>query len=423
MNFLWQFPAPIATGTYSRIGVIKTIPEQHYHALQFIFVPINEHKLIWLSWYYPPPVHLHVGDIWQLTIHTKITNKNWLLAERINGTGTIINKISNQIIGSHAFRFPISHLRETIYQKLINTLLDNTYVGFICALTVGIRDRITEIQWQDLRGTGTNHLMAIAGLHIGFIASMIYSLINYVWRCFPNLMLKLPAQEAAMIGALIAAIFYSALAGFALPTQRAIIMFSTFLLTTLWRKHITVWTTWRIALVIILMLEPLAILTPSFWLSFGAVALIIYGHSARIHPKGLWWRWAQAQWVIAIGLIPLSLLFFGQVSLISFIANLIAIPFIGFVILPLCLLAALCSICYLNNTAMFLWKKAEYLLSLFWPVMHYLANLPHMQWLLTITKSWQLFFVCIAILLLVAPKGWPARWLGLYWLLPLLFRH
>jgi competence protein ComEC len=104
---------------------------------------------------------------------------------------------------------------------------------------------------------------------------------------------------------LLMALIYSALAGFSIPTQRACLMLTFFLLALLMRRKIGAWYAWSCALLCVLLLNPLTVLTESFCLSFGSVALIIYGVSGRLSPKGLWWQWGRIQWVIALGLIPL----------------------------------------------------------------------------------------------------------------------
>jgi competence protein ComEC len=141
------------------------------------------------------------------------------------------------------------------------------------------------------------------------------------------------------------------------------------------------------------------------------VGLLIYGNGGRTGEADWMWHWTRAQWVMAIGLIPLNLLFFQQLSWVGFIANLIAIPIVGFIILPLCL-----SGIFFHP----LWTLAEYLLMEFWRLMHFLANIPHSQYYQTISHHWILSSF-IGILLLLAPRGFPARYLGILWLLPLFF--
>lgn len=423
LMFAWRYhlPEKIPNQQNILIGTIISVPEWQYHAWHFIFKPQQFNNNIFVSWYSPPPVTLSVGDKWQLKLKITSTPKNWLLAQHIINSATVLMDYHNQLLAHHPWQFPINHIRQILYQQLQMTLPNNPYLGFISALVVGIRDDITEPQWNDLRATGTNHLMAIAGLHIGFLFEFIYLLSNYAWRLSTKLMLFIPAQEAAALFGLLAAMLYSALAGFALPTQRAIIMLSVFISAKICRYPIAITNGWIIALCIILAWNPFVLFTASFWLSFTAVGFLMYCHYGRLRLIKVW-HLLQAQWVIALGLIPLSLYFFQQVSLIGIIANMIAIPFIGFIILPISLVGVLFSPLSMWLSEI-LWKFAAYLISYFWPLMHWLANLPYLQWQQTINNPWLILSTTIAIVILLAPRGWPHRWLSLLWLMPLILRH
>lgn len=405
----FNFPQQLPPQDRLTTGIISSIPEHQNHSLQFIFVPTHTQHKIFLRWYYPPPVHLHVGDKWMLHITTTPAWQNWLLTQHINALGTVKFDYQNQLLLPQDTYFPLQDLRQRIYAALKKTLENKSGLGFISALTIGMRDNITQTQWNDLRGTGTNHLMAIAGLHIGFLFGFIYFLANKLWRFSERLMLILPAQEAGLIIGFIVAVFYAALSGFAIPAKRAVIMLAVFVLTKLSRRKISIFIGYFAALFFVLFLEPLSIFIPTFWLSFTAVALLIYGNGGRVGKVSWLWHWTRAQWVMAIGLIPLNLLFFQQLSLVGFFSNLIAIPFIGLIILPLCLAGIIFHP---------LWIVAEFLLMHFWFIMHWLANIPHSQYYQVISEKWMLTSF-VGVLLLLAPRGFPGRLWGIVWLLPL----
>lgn len=139
-----------------------------------------------------------------------------------------------------------------------------------------------------MRGTGTNHLFAISGLHLAFMAGMVYWLIQTSWRWMPSAALRIPnGQIAAALSGLFA-IFYSALSGWALPVQRALCMLWIGLLTKLLRRHLSYGHALYSALGIMLLLAPFSVLSASFWLSFGAVALILYGVLGRLRLRTDW---------------------------------------------------------------------------------------------------------------------------------------
>lgn len=467
-------------------GVVASIPEQVANGQRFEF-HINQlqyQNQIWpspekvrLTWE-GQPTSLYVGDQWQLRVRLKRPHamlnpgsfdyEAWLFANDIRATGYVRNDNSdNHLLPSQKFSHLIDRIRQHLAEFIVNKLKNNSVAGFIAALTVGVRDQITAEQWQTLRGTGTNHLMAIAGLHIGLVSGMVFFLVNFLWRWIlyviarersdrSNLenrtgllrpvglamtkrsnkmltgaclraqrragMTKMPAQQAAAFAALIAAIFYSALAGFSLPTQRAVIMLAVFLMTILLRRNLPPWQALLLALLIILLWDPLTILSTSFWLSFGVVALIIYGMSARLRQHNVWWKWGRVQWIIAIGILPLTLLFFQQVSLAGFVTNMLAIPWIGFIILPLCLSGVLVLLIS-PHLAGLIFQLAAKLLSWFWPILQKIAAISWLQWHAAIPNIWIFIVSCLGILLLLAPRGFPVRWLGAVWLLPLFFWH
>lgn len=409
----YLLPKPLASANFLATGVIASLPEHHEKSVQFLFI-LNHSTRLWLSWYYPPPVHLCIGDIWQLHIRLKPPDKNYLIAKNIQAVGSVQMDFNDQLIKKGTFwSYPVGHIRQAIQYQLEKCLHHQPYLGFISALTIGVRDRITQAQWEDLRNTGTNHLMAVAGLHIGFVLALINKIIYFIWRRSYYLLLMLPAQDAALMGGLVMIFLYSLLSGFLLPAQRAFIMLTVFLITRLWRIKLSLWTSYFFALGLILSFEPLSILTETCWLSFGAVFLLIYAHSGRLGPMGVWWHWTRAQWIMALGLMPLGLLFFHQFSWVGFLANCLAIPVVGFIILPLCLLGII---------NVHFWMLAEYVFNYFWPVIRWLGKLPHSQYYIDINNG-QLISLFFAVILLLAPKGFPCRWIGLLGFLPILFKH
>lgn len=410
-------------------GTIATIPEYNNGSLRFEFL-VKKLQRIRLSWQAEQLPKLVVGDQWQLTVRLKrphatfnpgeFDQEEWLFEHQIHAIGYVRQNAPAKLLDSHWYYFPLDRVRQHLATKIIQQLNHNPMTGFITAITVGVRDDITSQQWQTLRGTGTNHLMAIAGLHVGLMSAAAFFIFNFIWRLFPRAMLILPAAEAAAVAALIAGIAYSGLAGFSLPTQRASIMLSVFLLMVISRRHLPPWDTLLISLFIILVWDPLVPLSQTFWLSFITVALIIYGMSGRLNHGKKIWHWLKIQWVITLGLIPFMLLFFQQVSLLGIVANLIAIPWVGFVVLPLSFIGVIVLLIspYLGGLIL---KLAALLMSWLWPIMEKMANIPLLQWHAAIINIWIFLAAVIGILLLLAPRGLPVRWLGIIYLLPLFF--
>lgn len=410
-------------------GSIVSLPSQKQWATSFLFAVTEPfHAKIKLSERQLP--NLNVGDEWQFLARLKRihSTKNpggydyeaWALQSKLRATGYIVASNDNKKLAHHWYVSTINQVRQYLQTQLNQHLPASKTAPWLMALTIGERNNISADDWEVLRNTGTNHLLAIAGLHIGIIAALAHFFVSWSWRRFPSLLLRFPAQHAGACGALIAAISYSAMAGFSIPTKRACIMLIVLMMGLLRRRQLNPWNTWALAMLLVMLLNPLSLLEESFWLSFGTIALIIYGMSGRLQTNSFWWKWGRAQWIIGIGLIPLSLLFFQQCSLISFVANTIAIPWLSFFILPFTFFATL--FIFISPTVTsFLLAIADFSLSGLWKILNFLAHLHFAVWHQAMPSMMILIITTIGILILLLPAGFPGRYIGSIWILPLLF--
>jgi competence protein ComEC len=352
-------------------------------------------KLMWNN----KDLKLHVGDQWQLSVRLKkpygtlnpggFDYEAFAFQAGITGNGYVVTKLKNTLLSSHWYHYSIDRIRQYLKEKIAVNLPQSHTSQWIAALTIGERNDIDAADWQVLRNTGTNHLMAIAGLHIGFMAFLAHFIIESLWRRIPRLALRVPAQHAGAVAALLMALTYSAMAGFSIPTQRACLMLFIFLFALLLRRQLAAWQAWSGALLCVLLFNPLSVLTESFWLSFGSVAFIIYGVSGRLSPTGLWWKWGRIQWVIAVGLVPLSIWLFQQCSLISFIANSVAIPWVGFIVVPLSFLGTFVLLFSAKLGGLIL-SLADKILSVLWIALDWFAHLPGVVWYQFVPAHWMI---------------------------------
>lgn len=429
----WTLTSDLEGKTIPITGYIASIPSVSMTGTSFLFfvTKVQSEKVsgvVHLSWRESQTV-LRVGDQWQFYVRLKkpygtmnpggFDYEAWVLQEGIRANGYVVAKLTNQLLSQHWYIHPVDRVRQYFKEKIEANLPVSNTSPWISALTVGERNDIDAKNWQVLRNTGTNHLMAIAGLHIGFMAILAHFVVSNLWRCLPRLTLMVPAPNAGAVAALLMALTYSAMAGFSIPTQRACLMLFVFLLITLRRRHAGAWHAWCCALLCVLLNNPLCVLTESFWLSFGSVALIIYGVSGRLMPTGLWWKWGRIQWVIAVGLVPLSVALFHQCSLVSFVANSIAIPWVEFVIVPLSLLGCFFLLVSAKAGGFILWL-ADKILSVLWSVLAWLAHLPGVVWYQTVPSMWVLVAAILGVVFLLFPIGFPGRYFGLVGLLPLI---
>lgn len=431
--YSWELPPELIKKSIKVEGYIDSIPKQAPRFTQFEFRTDRFNGdarsiRLKLSWYNTAP-SLTAGDKCVFAVRLKPSHglknpgsfdfEKYLKSNNIPATGYVIDKENPICEKSFSWHYYLLRIRQKIQGTISQAIkIDNT-AGLISALTVGSRTEMSADQWKTLQNTGTSHLMAISGLHVAFIAGLIYFVVNFAWRLFPWALRKFPAQKAGALISMIAAIIYGLLAGFSLPTQRAVLMIVVLIGFEFFNKSTNVTQRLLWAAAIILVFQPLAISQASFWLSFAAVAWICFGVIG--YQKTAKWRlWLRVQWVCFLGLLPITLLYFQKISLVTFIANGIAIPWVGFVIVPLCFIASLLMAFHVT-LAKLLFNLIGYLFWPLWKILVYLGNWHFAVWHQNILNPFIFILCMLAVILLLAPRGWPGRALGIIFALPLFF--
>ena len=380
---------------------------------------------------------LRPGQRWQLTSRFKrphgTANPNgfdfegWALERNIRATGYVRAKPAdskraddgpvpniNVKLADHVpgIGNRIHELRAAIRDRFNEVLKDDPYRGVLIALAIGDQNAIPREQWKTFWRTGVGHLMSISGLHITMVASLIYALTFFCWARVPALALRLPAQKAAALTGAFAALAYSLIAGFSVPSQRTFFMLAVVAIA-LWNGRIT--SASRVlcwALLAVLLIDPWAVLAPGFWLSFGAVAMIFYVTAGRTGKPTALGSAVATQVAVTLGLLPLLIALFQEVSIISPLANAFAIPLVSLVIVPITLVGAVIPIDALLHLAHWLMWLA--MIPLDW-----LAGLSAAVWESHAPAPWTVALALLGCVWLLVPRGFPARWLGIVWLLPL----
>jgi len=423
------------------VGVVASIPETTERGERFVFdvesiltTQVHVPSHISLN-YYPKKMfdnksnvgkYFHAGERWRLTVRLKRPHSTYnpngfdfealALSENIRATGSIRKRNTNQKIDSLVWhpRYVIASTREHIGQHIENVLHGKSYAGVIRGLVIGDDSQIKRQDWDVYLRTGTNHLMSISGLHITMLSGLVFAVVNMIWRRYPKLLLRLAALKAASIAGALTAMIYAALAGFSVPTQRTLYMLMTVAAMLLIGRKVTFPNILSIALLVVVLVDPWAVMAPGFWLSFGAVAVMVYAGSGRLAAEHWLQVSAKAQWAVTIGLLPALILMFGQFSLISPVANAIAIPIVSFIVVPFSILGSVLPI----DAILLL---AHFVLNICMVVLNWLAALPLAIWQQTTPSILTIFIAFIGVFLILLPKGVPLRFFGAFCFLPMLY--
>jgi competence protein ComEC len=426
-------------------GVIAELPRLAPAGARFVFevdsaahhgVPVTVPRRVLLGWYHgfdgevllaQPSQPLRAGDRWRLPVRLKRPHgainphgfdvELWMFEQGLRASGYV--RPGAQRLAS-ALAHPLERARQHVRDAVLLQVRDGAAAGVIAALAVGDQAAIDSAGWEVFRATGVAHLMSISGLHVTMFGWLAGGLVGWAWRRSARLMLWLPAPQAALAGALAGALGYALLAGLGVPAQRTVLMVAVVVALRLlgWR-----WPPLLMLLVVATVVsaaDPWALLQPGFWLSFVAVALLMAAAPADdggsgAGPGAAWRARLRAAWhtqvVATVGLAPLTMVFFQQVSLVGFVANLAAIPVVTLVVTPLALL---------GSVVPPLWSLAGWVVQGLQAGLVALAALPLAVWSAAAAPGWAVAAGLLGGVLLVLPLPRRLRAIGLPLLLPLL---
>jgi len=267
--------------------------------------------------------------------------ETWLFQHGIGAVGYVKNNRRNKLISAADLTSGIDVIREKISYGLTRYESYPAAVALLQALSIGDKALISQDMWTVFSRLGINHLVAISGLHIGLVAMAAFLLTGFLWRCSARLCLWLPAPHAQAVVAIFMAAGYSTMAGFSIPTQRAMIMLFVIMAGKLLLKHMPTGRQLPVAAFLILLFDPISVISAGFWLSFVAVVAIYVALCRDNQQISAIKKLIKVQWLITLFLMPLTLFFFKQASLISPLVNLLLIPVFSFLIVPIALLISL----------------------------------------------------------------------------------
>jgi competence protein ComEC len=441
-------------------GVIAELPQAFDRGVRFAFeiesAEPREARVpsrVSLAWYTGQSVEeaqeiqpVRAGERWRFTVRLRRLHGSvnphgfdfdaWMLERGLRATGVVragrgvapprrIDELDRSL-GSL-----VERARERLRERFWDALPEARYAGILVALAIGDQRAIEPDEWQVFSRTGVSHLMSISGLHVTMISGLVGWLVFSFWRRVPRLALGWPAQKAGALAAALGALAYCLISGFAVPAQRTLYMVSVVALALLLDRTSSALRVLALALVVVLLIDPWAVLAPGFWLSFAAVAVIfvvsvesltsrepstssadegtaeevppVNDRSSRLRRWGCAIRdavmtWGRVQWAVTVGLVPLTLVLFGQFSLVSPLANAIAIPVVSFIVTPLALSGALLPFDGLLVAAE--WVTAQLV-----PWLQWLSQPGWAVWQQHAPLWWSVPPALAGVILLLAPRG------------------
>ena len=439
-------------------GIVAGLPRHNPQGTRFVFATesatlngqaVRVPPSLSLGWYRGidddsllagPAEPVRAGQRWQFTVRLRQPHGSanphgfdlelWLFERGLGANGQVRARPETPPLKlAEAAGAPIERVRQALRDALQRQVGDGAAPGVLAALLIGDQAAIERDDWDVFRITGVAHLMSISGLHVTMFAWLAGGVVGWLWRCHRRLPLHLPAAQAARWGGLVLAAGYALLAGWGVPAQRTVGMIAVVVLLRSGGQRWPLHAVLLAAALAVVLADPWAMRQPGFWLSFVAVALLVASAPAQAGvgadettaaaapswPQRVWVAMKtglRTQAVATVGLAPLTLVFFQQLSLVGFVANLVAIPLVTLLIVPLAMAGVLLAP---------LWSLATALVQGLMAVLQGLATWPWAVWQSAAAPPWAMACGLLAGALAVLPLPPRWRWLTVPLLLPLLW--
>lgn len=385
---------------------------------------------------------LRAGERWSMTVRLKAPHglrnpygfdyELWVWEQGVQASGSVRVGLKDDppVRLATTWQYPVEqlrqHVRDAIFDRLGRTSEDSEpgrprIAGVVAALVTGDQRAIDRADWDVFRATGVAHLMSISGLHITLFAWLAAWGVGALWRRSARLCLAVPAPSAGLVAGVLLAMAYAIFSGWGVPAQRTVLMLAVIALLQLSGRRWPWPQVWLLACAAVVLVDPWALAQAGFWLSFVAVGVLFSTNFAtnsvadsayKISARGRFYALLREQWVVTLALTPLSLLLFGQISVVGFAANVLAIPWVTLVVTPLALGGLVWSP---------LWSLAALSLQPLTAVLQWLAQWPWAVLFLPAAPLWAGAAGVLGGALLAMRLPWPLRVLALPLLVPVLW--
>lgn len=437
-----QLPLAMEHHQFELTGKVIELPQHEARRTRFVFKvddsasqPIAlRGRRVRLSWYDgfgeepaavdKPRLQIAAGSRWTLSAKLRaprglrnpggVDGEKHALIDRIVATGYVRNpEFARELTRPTG----IDAWREAMSARIAGTVPQSSS-RFVRALALGDTRALDDTDWERLRASGLTHLIAISGFHVGLVAGFFALSLRGVWWCWPALGRRLPRPQVAVLAALLGAVIYAALAGFALPTVRTVLMIAVVAAARCSRRGWRPVDAMSLAMIAMLLVDPLSVLSAGFWLSFGGVAWLLWClPQGGQHPLR---EFLAAQGVATVGLLPLTVVLFGQASLAGPLANLLAIPWWSLVVVPLSLIGTALESLHVGWGGP-AWRLAAMAFDPSWSLFSALADSPLALWWLPEPRWFALPLALLVAFWCLLPRGVPGKPLALLLWLPLLW--
>ena len=421
-----QIPPKLEGQVLEVVGRVTAMPQQTQANIRFRFAVqtaklisgelVELPPLVMLGWYTntsdtsPWPVDVQAGDVWKFSIKLKAPHGHinphgfdyelWLWEQGLQATGYVRHgpRDAMPTLVERSWKHPIERVRQQVRHWVYAQVGEQQAAGVLVALLLGDQAAIDRADWDVFRATGVAHLMAISGLHITALAWLMARCVAWFWRRSDiwakySWCMRLPTQKAAMVVAFLVALSYSVFTGWGIPAQRTVWMLGVVLALKFFGLRWPAHQLLLFAATVVLIADPWALMQAGFWLSFMAVSILFVGSPTfQLLPSLI-----REQFLMSVCMAPIGLLFFHQVSLVGFFANLVAVPWVTCVVTPLCMFGLLIPLA---------WNLAAWAISGLGLCLGWLASFSWAQWSAPAAPFWLGVLSIAGMLVFAMPVAW-----------------